>query len=82
MKRVVDTPTYLQQILFTDEATFQLNGNVNHQNFRYWSDTNPYEKIKSHTQNPQKLNVWAAIYNNRIIGPFFIEGNLTAAIYE
>lgn len=34
------------------------------------------------TQYPQKLNVWAKIINNRIVGPFFIDGNLTAVKYE
>ncbi|EFN62853.1 hypothetical protein EAG_00005, partial [Camponotus floridanus] len=37
---------------------------------------------EAHTQYPEKCNVWAGILNNQIIGPFFIEGNLTAAKYE
>jgi len=28
------------------------------------------------------LNVWTRIINNRIVGPFFIDGNLTAVKYE
>lgn len=30
---------------------------------------------------PQKLNVWAGIIGNRIIGPFFFNGNLTGGMY-
>ncbi|KAJ8934777.1 hypothetical protein NQ318_008666 [Aromia moschata] len=32
--------------------------------------TNPHWIIETHTQHPQKLNVWAGIVANRIIGPF------------
>lgn len=30
------------KILFTDEANFSDNGEVNWQNLRYWSNANPY----------------------------------------
>lgn len=33
------------------------------------------------TQNPQKLNVWAGIFGNSIVGPFFLPGNLTGDMY-
>ncbi|KAJ8944990.1 hypothetical protein NQ318_010192 [Aromia moschata] len=29
-----------------------------------------------HTQNLEKVNVWAEIIGENIIGPFFIDGNL------
>lgn len=60
---------------------FFLNGHVNKQNCRYWSNENPHRFSEGHTQNPQKLNVWAGILGDRIIGPFFIEGNLTGEVY-
>ena len=34
-----------------------------------------------HTQRPQKLNVWAGILGNHVIGPFFLEGNLNGEAY-
>ncbi|KAJ8948571.1 hypothetical protein NQ318_007575 [Aromia moschata] len=70
-----------QQILFSDEATFCLNGTVNRQNYRYGSRTNPYWIIEAHTQHPQKLNVWSGIGANRVIGPFFFEETLTGERY-
>lgn len=82
MEMITQNPEFLRFILFSDEATFMLNGNVNRHNFRYWSDTNPHWTKESHTQNPQKLNVWAGIIDDTIIGPFFIEGNLNAGTYE
>lgn len=82
MTRIDEDPNFLYNIVFSDEATFQLNGEVNRHNCRYWSDTNPFWMLESHTQYPQKVNVWAGILNDTLIGPFFIEGNLTAARYE
>ena len=38
--------------------------------------------MESHTQYPQKINVWAGILNDTLIGPFFIDGNLNALAYE
>ena len=29
---------------------------------------------EAHTQDPQKINVWARICRGNIIGPFFIDG--------
>ncbi|KAJ8948833.1 hypothetical protein NQ318_013485 [Aromia moschata] len=74
-------PNLYQQILFSDEAPFCLNGTVNRQNCRYWSWTNPHWIIEAHTQHPQKLNVWAGIVANRIIVPFFFEETLTGERY-
>lgn len=59
-----------------------LNGSVNRHNSRYWSDSNPHWMRESKSQYPQKLNVWAGIVGEHIIGPFFIDGNRTAQKYE
>lgn len=72
---------FVKRIVFSDEATFQLNGVVNRHNCRYWSDSNPHWMATVHTQHPQKVNVWAGIIGHNIIGPFFINGNLTAEKY-
>lgn len=66
---------------FSDEATFDMMGSVNRQNMRYWATENPHWMKEHHTQYPQKVNVWAGILCNHIIGPFFIDGNLTAQKY-
>lgn len=67
---------FLKNICFSDECTFFLNGYVNRHNMRYWCQENPYEYREAHTQTPVKVNVWGGILGRRIIGPFFIEGNL------
>lgn len=71
----------LQWVLFSDEATFSLHGHVNRQNCRYWADENPHWMRETHTQRPRKTNVWAGIIGDRILGPFFFDGNLTGPIY-
>ena len=69
------------RILFTDEANFYINGEVNRQNLRYWSDTNPYWMSPSKIQGAGKVVVWCGIWGNKIVGPVFIDTNLNAAIY-
>lgn len=68
--------SFIEKICFSDECTFFLTGYVNRHNMRYWSQENPYEYRVAHTQTPIKVNVWGRILGKRIIGPFFIEGNL------
>ena len=68
----------MSNICFSDEATFFINGCVNKQNCRYWSDENPHVFKEGNTQ---KINVWAGILGNAIIGPIFIDENLTGEVY-
>lgn len=74
-------PNLLEGILFTDEATFCLNGNVNKQNYRYWAPTNPHWILENNTQYRQKVNVWMGIINDRMLGPYFFQQTLTAERY-
>lgn len=82
MNIINDNALFLQRIVFSDESTFTLHGEVNRQNCRYWADNNPRWMKEQHTQRPQKVNVWAGIINETIIGPFFIDGDLNAEKYE
>ncbi|CAH2108547.1 unnamed protein product [Euphydryas editha] len=59
-------------IFFSDEAHFHINGHVNKQNCRYWSSENPKTKHQRPLHSP-KVTVWAAISANGIIGPYFFE---------
>lgn len=81
MERINNDPTITNKILFSDESTFCTNGTVNKQNTRIWARENPYVIQETHTQTRQKLNLWAGILGDRIIGPFFIEGSLNTAKY-
>ncbi|KAJ8941074.1 hypothetical protein NQ318_003255 [Aromia moschata] len=76
MQMVDDNTLQIENVLFADESTFTLHGHVNRQSCRYWSRENTHWMRELHTQNPEKVNVWAGIIGENIIGPFFIDGNL------
>lgn len=80
--KITTEPQLVKNICFSDECTFYLNGKVNKQNCRYWSDVNPHLMREGHTQYPQKINVWAGIYGNSIVGPLFINHNLNGELYH
>lgn len=83
MDLIIADASFPNRIVFSDEATFFLNGHVNRHNMRYWSANNPHWMTDCRsTQYPLKINVWAGIVDDRIVGPFFIDDNLTAAKYE
>ncbi|CAF4941144.1 unnamed protein product [Rotaria sp. Silwood1] len=67
-----EDPTLLDRILWTDEATFQINGCVNRHNCVYWSDTNPHFIIEQKLNVPQAI-VWGGIWSNDVVGPLFLK---------
>lgn len=81
MNRANTDENFTANILFTDESSFSLHGHHNPSVTRYWSKENKHLSLPLRTQYPQKLNVWAGVVGNNIVGPFFIDGNLTALKY-
>ncbi|GFW84014.1 putative DD41D transposase [Trichonephila clavipes] len=67
-------PDFHKQILFSDEAHFWLNGYVNKQNCRIWSEANPQVYVKT-PLHPEKLTVWWALWAGGIIGPYFFKND-------
>ena len=61
-----------QNLFFSNEATFYLNGLINKHNVRYWSDMNPHVTIETVMKSP-KLNVWCAMSKNQLVGEYFFE---------
>lgn len=74
-------PNFFPNVLWSDEATFHSNGFVNRHNFHFYSDVNPRHFREVNRQNRWSLNVWGGIFGDRVIGPFFIDGNLNADKY-
>lgn len=62
----------LEGIIFSDEAHFHLNGDVNKQNARYWAPENPRERHQRPLHSP-KVTVWCGMSAAGIIGPYFFE---------
>jgi len=65
----------------TDESNFHKDGEVNTQNYRYWSPENPNWMEASKTQSVEKVNVWAGVFGNEITGPIRYEGTLDGEKY-
>jgi len=42
MARIDNNPNFHFNIVFSDEATFELNGTSNRYNCRYWDNVNPH----------------------------------------
>ncbi|GFY34985.1 transposase [Trichonephila clavipes] len=57
-----------------DEALFWLNGYVNKQNCRIWSEANPQVYVET-PLHPEKLTVWCALWAGGIIGPYFFKND-------
>ncbi|GFU28882.1 hypothetical protein TNCV_470161 [Trichonephila clavipes] len=55
-----------KRILFSDEAHFWLNGCVNKQNCRIWSEANPQVYVETQL-HPEKLTVWCALWAGGIL---------------
>lgn len=75
-----NNPDFLGNLVFSDEAHFHVHGGVNTQNCRYWSNENPHWFDDEPLHSP-RVTVWAAIGCNVVIGPVFIEGNVTGVSY-
>ncbi|GFT03378.1 putative DD41D transposase [Trichonephila clavipes] len=57
-------PDFHKRILFSDEAHFWLNGYVNKQNCRIWSEANPQVYVET-PLHQEKLTVWCALWTAR-----------------
>jgi hypothetical protein len=66
--------TFITKILFTDEASFYLNSKVCRHNSFYWSQKNPNWVVSIYNNDKKKVQVWAGIIGNKIIGPIFFKG--------
>ncbi|GFW92057.1 uncharacterized protein TNCV_2153361 [Trichonephila clavipes] len=62
----VVVPDFHKRILFSDEAHFWLNGYVNKQNCRIWSEANPQVYVET-PLHPEKLTVWCALWAGGIL---------------
>ncbi|GFW91109.1 DDE_3 domain-containing protein [Trichonephila clavipes] len=67
-------PDFHKRILFSDEAHFWLNGYVNEQICRIWSEANPQVYVET-PLHPEKLTFWGALWAGGIIGPYFFKND-------
>ncbi|GFS74576.1 DUF4817 domain-containing protein [Trichonephila clavipes] len=65
-------PTWVFNILWTDEAHFSLHGDVNNHNCRIWVTSNPREYTQQPLHSP-KVTAWCGFAGSFIIRLFFLE---------
>ncbi|GFU56193.1 hypothetical protein TNCV_712521 [Trichonephila clavipes] len=63
---IAAVPDFHKRILFSNEAHFWLNGYVNKQNCRIWSEANPQVYVET-PLHPEKLTVWCALWAGGIL---------------
>ncbi|GFX72928.1 rRNA methyltransferase 1, mitochondrial [Trichonephila clavipes] len=71
---IAAVPDFHKRILFSDEAHFWLNGYVNKQNCRIWSEANPQVYVET-PLHPEKLTVGCALWAGGIIGLYFFKND-------
>lgn len=80
LQKFAEEPQLLDNILWSDESEFRLNGHVNKHNCCYWSHGNPRIQIPV-SNDRHNLHVWCGISSNGILGPYFFDGTVTGASY-
>jgi len=75
-----EDPQLYHKILWTDEATFKLNGTINRHNCVYWSTDNPNICIEKQLNLPD-VCVWAGIHTTGLVGPYFFDKTVTGQTY-
>lgn len=81
LNMIWDNPGFVDNVLFSDEATFKSNGLVNKHNLHYYSTENPHWIRQIDNQRKWSINVWGGIIGNYVIGPYFFEENVTGEVY-
>lgn len=76
-----ENPNFSRTILFTDEASFTRSGITNFHNEHVYSDENPHATKVTHYQHEFKVNIWAGIIDNFLIGPITMPDNLNGNNY-
>lgn len=74
-------PSYMNRVIWTDEATFTRSGISNIHNEHVWAHENPRVSRQGNFQHQWRLNVWAGIYNGHVIGPVILPARLNGENY-
>jgi len=76
-----ENPQFSSLVLYTDEATFNESGIFNSKNNIYWAVENPNSSYETGRQEKFKVNVWAGIVGDHLIGPYILPERLDAHNY-
>ena len=67
-------PSFMESVIFSDEAHFHLSGCVNRHNSRIWSHENPHQIQEKPLHSP-RVTVWCGISAGFVLGPYFFEND-------
>jgi hypothetical protein len=69
-------------VLFTDDETFGKDGITNFHNQRQWAEEDPRRTIHARHQHEFRINVWAGIGGDCVVGPHVLPQRITCNIYR
>lgn len=75
LRMIENDPEFFRYVMFSDEAKFNSDGQLNRHNCHYWSNENHWHRPVDH-QNRWSLMVWCGIINGYLIGPYVFERNV------
>ena len=64
---------WIDNVWFSDEAHFHLDGHVNSKNCVFWG-TQPPQEVLQRPLHSSKVTAWCAMNSKTIIGPYWFEG--------
>ncbi|KAK3923963.1 Transposable element Tc3 transposase [Frankliniella fusca] len=66
---------FINRVIWSDECTITNEGYFNSHNAHHWApeDENPHCTVVTNIQGRWKVNVWAGVLHNKIVGPFFFD---------
>ena len=71
----------LRYILFIDKVQFNRDGVNNTHSSHVWADENLHATVESNFELCFSVNVWCAVLDDQLIGPFILDGRLTEEAY-
>lgn len=74
-------PNFSSKVLWSDEASFTRGGMSNVHNEHIWAHENPHASRESSFQHQWRINVWAGIIGDHLIGPVFLPDSLNGQNY-
>lgn len=69
------------KIIWGDETSFTNKGIFNRRNKHFYATNNPHLIQEVRPQVRFSLNLWCGLIDNKLLGPYFIQGNLNAQKY-
>ena len=80
LNKIKENPGILDNIVWSDEASFKLSGHINRHNCVYSYSENMHLTLEQQLNQPD-VNVWGGISSSGVYGPFFLDETMTGDKY-